>query len=287
MFLCCCGLTLTAAKKPTPLKVMSYNIRYVNDIDTADNTWEARRKPSERMLRHENPDIVGFQEPRAQQRVDLKEDLGDKFGYYSAEEDGVHPKECGHDAIMWNKKRFKLLDKGHWWLSTTPDTVSRPGWGATDTQFRTTVWVKLYDKKSKKNIYFFNTHLPYKWADDEARLACVTLNVERMKQIAGEDATVFITGDMNCSWHPTDSRRGCLVPYFDWMQGARETAPVNLNPDTYSFNGFGGGNPKPTWNLDHIFYRNATPHEFNVVSDNTYGVEYISDHFPITLTLTY
>ena len=71
------------------------------------------------------------------------------------------------------------------------------------------------------------------------------------------------------------------------MSGARESAPVNLNPDTYSFNGFGGGVPKDSWNLDHIFYRNVTPLEFNVVSSEKYGVKYISDHYPITLTLTY
>lgn len=271
----------------TPMKVMSYNLRYTNKIDTAENTWAARRQPSIDMIRDERPDIIGFQEPRADQRANLVEDLGDTYGFFSAVENGADPKQCGHVAIMYLKDRFTLLDKGHFWLSPTPDVPSQPEWNATDRQYRVTVWVHLYDKVAGKDLYFYDTHLPYKWADNEARTECVRLNVARMKENAGDSAAVFITGDMNTSWHPSDKRREGLAPYFEWMSGARESAPVNLNPDTYSFNGFGGGVPKDSWNLDHIFYRNVTPLEFNVVSSEKYGVKYISDHYPITLTLTY
>ena len=47
----------------TPMKVMSYNIRYSNTIDLGDTSWDSRRQPSIDMIRDENPDIIGLQEP--------------------------------------------------------------------------------------------------------------------------------------------------------------------------------------------------------------------------------
>ncbi|WP_295728851.1 endonuclease/exonuclease/phosphatase family protein [uncultured Muribaculum sp.] len=270
----------------TPMKVMSYNIRYSNTIDLGDTSWDARRQPSIDMIRDENPDIIGLQEPRPDQREDLVAGLGDVYTLYCAVDNGVADNRTGHTAIMYRTDRFTVLDKGHFWLSPTPDEESRPAWGAEDTQFRTTVWLHLYDNVAKKELYFFNTHLPYKSADITARTESVKLNVSRMKEKAGRSMPVFITGDMNCSYYSTDERRVSLEPYHEWMWAARDEA-VNLNPESYSFNGFGDGTPAPRWNLDHIFYRKVTPLEFKVVDSDKYGVKYVSDHYPITLTLKY
>ncbi|MDE7407907.1 MAG: endonuclease/exonuclease/phosphatase family protein, partial [Muribaculaceae bacterium] len=201
-------------------------------------------------------------------------------------DDGVADNRSGHTSILYNKNRFTVLDKGHFWLSPTPDTESRPAWGATDTAFRTTIWLLLHDNVANKDLYFFNTHLPYQSADKEARNECVKLNVARMKEKAGRHTPVFITGDMNASWHTQDGRRDCLAPYFEWMWSGREEAN-NLTPNVYSFNGFGESTPGVTWNIDHIFYRKATPVDFEVVYSDKYGVKYVSDHYPITLTLKY
>lgn len=280
------AVSTLSARKKTPMKVMSYNLRYTNKIDTGVNTWAMRRQPSFDMIRDERPDIIGFQEPRPDQMKDLKEGLGDVYGYYSAVEAGVEPRKSGYVAIMYLKDRFNLLDKGHFWLSPTPDVPSKPEWGAQDRQYRMTVWVKLFDKKAGRDVYFFTTHLPYKFPDNDARAACSALNVERMKKIAGQKSAVFITGDMNASWAKSDTCRRSVAPYFRWMKGARETARV-LTPDICSYNGFGTAENVPSWNLDHIFYRNIRPKEFDVITTDKYGVRYISDHYPITLTLEY
>ncbi len=270
----------------TPMKVMSYNIRYSNTIDLGDTSWDSRRQPSIDMIRDENPDIIGLQEPRADQREELAGALGDVYTMYSAVDNGVADNRTGHTAIMYRTDRFTVLDKGHFWLSPTPDVESRPEWGATDTQYRTTIWLHLYDNMAGKEFYFYNTHLPYQSADKAARTECVKLNVARMKEKAGRSIPVFITGDMNTSADSRDDRSGCLEPYFEWMWAARDEA-VNLNPEAFSFNGFGEGSPTYRWNLDHIFYRKVTPLEFKVVDSDSYGVKYISDHYPITLTWRY
>jgi len=58
-----------------------------------------------------------------------------------------------------------------------------------------------------------------------------------MKAIAGDNATIFITGDMNCSYNTDDSRRVGLTPFYTWLESAREKAP-DTNARV-SFNGFG------------------------------------------------
>ena len=270
----------------TPMKVMSYNIRYSNTIDLGETSWDSRRQPSIDMILDEAPDIIGLQEPRPDQREDLIAALADTYTMFCAVDNGVADNRTGHTAIMYRTDRFKVLDKGHFWLSPTPDVESRPEWGATDTQYRTTVWLHLYDNVAQKELYFFNTHLPYQSVDKAARNECVKLNVSRMKELAGRNTPVFITGDMNTSADSRDDRHECLDPYFEWMWAARDEA-VNINPDAYSYNGFGEGAPTYRWNLDHIFYRKVTPLEFNVINSEKYGVKYLSDHYPITLTLTY
>jgi endonuclease/exonuclease/phosphatase family metal-dependent hydrolase len=271
----------------TPMKVMSYNIRYINTLDVDENAWSARRQPSIDMILDESPDLIGYQEMRGEQREDMMMGLTDIYGIYGPYDEGASLTTCGYVDIMYRKDRFDVIDKGFFWLSTTPDVASRPGWGATDTQYRTAVWMYLHDKVANKDFYFCDTHLPYQTADNAARTACVSLIVERLKAKAGRDIPVILTGDMNASWSSKDTRRACLEGYFEWMWSAREDADENLNPNAYSYNGFGASTPAVTWDIDHIFYRKVNAKAFNVVTSDKYGVKYVSDHYPITLSLTY
>ena len=113
-----------------------------------------------------------------------------------------------------------------------------------------------------------------------AREKSAKLNVSKMKELAGENAMLFITGDMNCSYATDDASREALTPYYQWMSAARDIAPAG---DAYSFNNYGSGTATPKRNLDHIFYRNGIAVSFRTITDN-YGVPYISDHYPILLT---
>ena len=88
----------------------------------------------------------------------------------------------------------------------------------------------------------------------------------------------MMAGTMN------DGRRTCLDGFFEFMWSARETAPDGEADDVYSYNNFGEGTPRFTWNIDHIFYRKVTPVRFRTINNDGYGVPYISDHFPILFT---
>ena len=96
-----------------------------------------------------------------------------------------------------------------------------------------------------------------------ARLEGARLNVERMRSIAGKRTPQFIVGDMNA----TAGTPGgvCLEPYFKWLKSACEEAPQ----------------------IDHIFYRCAEPLRYQLLDSTGYGVQYLSDHYPIVCTFRF
>ncbi len=277
------GTDALAADAGCRIKVMSFNMRFDTPKDTGDLDWSRRQQPIARMLAETGPDIVGAQEVLHSMTASLYSQ-NPQFGHYSLKpekEDSVSDRMTGNTAILYRLDRFEALDSGYFWLSATPEKASRP-WDSTDRHYRTAVWLKLRDKRTSKDFYFFSTHFPYKKApiDTKVRAQCAKLICDKIKEIAGDGATVFVTGDMNASDNNYDPRSASLDPYFDYMKAARREAEFTNKRS--SFNGFGRVSPEIRGkNLDHIFYRNATPRLFETVDYPGYGVTYISDHYPI------
>ena len=275
-----------SAAPKSELNVMSYNIRYANASDKGDAAWDARKEASVTMIRDVKPDVIGMQEPRFSQAQYLIGELTEYEHYYLAPDD----KDSQHrNAVWWRKDRFEMLAQGYFFLNEKDITQPIKGWG--HNQFRTALWVKLRERSTGKEFFFFNTHLAHRASpveggdiDQVARTESVKLIVEQMKQIAGRYAPIFVTGDMNASYAAGDGRRACLDGFFEFMWSARETAPDGEADDVYSYNNFGEGTPRFTWNIDPIFYRKVTPVRFRTINNDGYGVPYISDHFPILFT---
>ena len=117
-------------------------------------------------------------------------------------------------AIYYRKEKFDLLDHGTFWLSESPDIVSR-GWDAACN--RTVTWVKLKLKGNNKSFYYFNTHLDHQ--GKIARSKSIELITEKILQIAGKKPVVILGGDMNSS---LDSP--IFKPILRYMKPAREKA---------------------------------------------------------------
>ncbi|MFA6593093.1 MAG: endonuclease/exonuclease/phosphatase family protein [Bacteroidales bacterium] len=266
------------------LKVMSFNVRYLTDDDSGDTNWEKRKDPCVKMIKTQSPDIFGLQEPRDEQRDYLIAQLGDyKFAYVHAE-GSVTSAQSGHTVLGYKSSKFDLVKAGRFWLSATPDTPSTPWACATDRSIRTCVWVELKEKTSGEIVYFFNTHFPYKVADNEARILCSNLCLTRMKNIAGADANTFLVGDLNTSSVSSDSRAYSIQPLFSWMQDGRTSAASS--DAKASYNGYDAASNSAAKNqLDHIFLKNMTPNIFTTDDSDAYGVKYVSDHYPVFLTV--
>lgn len=261
-----CG-SVRAGELAGQFKLISYNIRYVNAPgDEGELAWTARREPSVAMVRRERPDVIGYQEPRSVQ-VDFLIERLPEYGHVLAGNSAD-----GYLLIQYLKAKYDLVDSGHFWLSETPDILSM-GWDGRCR--RITVWVRLREKRSRRELFYFNTHLDHKGT--EARLKGAALNVEKMEEIAGSKAPVFISGDMNAEKGTPTGR--FLVPFEAWMESARAQAPQSDDKATY--NGFGKA---PLHWLDYIYYRNARPLKYETLDGGDYGVKYISDHYPIACT---
>lgn len=206
------------------LKVMSFNIRYSNTTDQGEKSWSQRRKPCVDMIKDVNPGVIGMQESRTEQRNYLKAML---TKYELLEVPNTGTGSGGNSTVLYRTDLFTRVDWGYFYLSDTPEKPSAP-WDATNSARRSSVWVHLKDNASGREFVFLSTHFPESntsAADNEARLKCAQLNVNKMKEIAGT-LPVFIVGDMNCSYAADDTRRSALAPYYAWMQSAGRRLPT-------------------------------------------------------------
>ncbi|MEN7551531.1 endonuclease/exonuclease/phosphatase family protein [Rapidithrix thailandica] len=245
------------------ISIMSFNLRYDEPAD-GDNQWGNRKQACISMLSEMKPSVFGIQEGLHHQVSFIDEHLPD-YNYVGVGRDDGHS-SGEYSAIFYSTEHFELLKSGNFWLSETPETPSL-GWDANN--IRIVTWIQLKDIEKHQTVYVFNTHFDHK--GKTARLKSSQLLVQKIQEIAEENAPVFITGD------------------FNMLIGNAKLAPITSNyfsaqrfaeksDDNQSFNAFG------TWilsrNIDFIFYQNARALSYKTIVKN-YGVPYISDHYPI------
>ena len=258
-------------KEYTDISVISFNIRVDNAAD-GTNVWRNRRDAVVTMIERERPMLLGLQEAQPHQITYLSEHCPDYAWYGLGRDTGKVPPATDSYAaeetmaIFWRTAELELLDKGTFWLSETPDRVSK-GWDAS--YRRTCTWAGFRHKKSGQTCYFFNTHL-----DNDGKVAreeSIKLLVSRMKTINSKRRVSFLTADFNSN--VTDA---CFAPLHVYMRDARANAAVS--DDYPSWNGYGAS----TGRLDHVFFSgdNCTAREFRTLRGD-YGVPYISDHYPV------
>ncbi|MBP3383328.1 MAG: endonuclease/exonuclease/phosphatase family protein [Tidjanibacter sp.] len=249
------------------IKVISYNIRLAHKND-GENYWENRKHASVNMIRTEEPTIIGLQELLKSQLDYLTKELTEYAFIGVGRDNGVEAGEFM--AIFYRTEDVDLLDWGTFWLSQTPEVPSR-GWDAMCR--RTCTWAKFRHKATGKTFMHFNTHLDH--VGNVARREGLRLIVERMGYMVDHTTPTFLTGDFNI---PTDNEAfEMLTPT---LQDARKVSPKSDHRAT--FNGWGNASSI----IDHIFFRGATAHTFQVLCDENYGAPYISDHYPVVLTAT-
>lgn len=253
-----------SSQQQNEVRVISYNIRYMNDKD-GENSWKFRKQASINMVNEELPTVFGLQEAVKAQVDFLQENLPDYAYYGVGRDDGVEKGEFM--AIFYRKDEVKLLDKGTFWLSATPDTPSK-GW---DGQcFRTCTWTLFECKDTGKQFAFLNTHLDHrgKVAQEEGMKTIV----KRIGELVPENIPVFLSGDFN-----TRTDNPIYEPLKAIMTDSRELATETDHRGTYT----GWRVRENPVVVDHIFVRGAEVDRFQVLCDKNYGAPYISDHYPV------
>ena len=185
------GLLLALSIGAQELYVGSYNIRNKNRGDSINgNVWAKRCQVICDQLNFEQPDIFGTQECFIWQIRDMEARLDGYQHIGVARDDGKEQGE--HSAIFYKKDKLKLLCNGDFWLSETPD---KPGLGWDAACVRVCSWGQFKDVRTHLKFYFFSLHMDH--VGKVARREAAKLVVRKIREIAGEEAPVILTGDFN------------------------------------------------------------------------------------------
>ncbi len=253
---------------------MTFNIR-LDAASDGNNAWVNRKQAVCDMLRYYSPDLLGMQEVCPNQLDDLKASLGEYEALGVGRDDGKHKGE--HSPIFFNKARFSLVIHGDFSLSETPETFGKKGWDASYN--RVCTWAVLRDRRSGKQIAFFNTHL-----DNEgsvARREGIRLVLSRVQKYA-HGMPVIITADYNCS----DGEAPFTVLRENGMANARDISPIVYGPP-YSWHDYGRAPSDECVLLDHVFVsRDIKATRYRVIQDKPEKV-WLSDHYPIIINIDY
>lgn len=253
------------------INTMSFNIRYDTPKDGEQN-WHHRKENVVRMINFYDLDIIGMQEVLVTQLNYLKVNLKQYKAIGVGREDG---KDKGEFApIFYRKDRFKELKSGTFWLSSTPNKVSK-GWDAALERIAT--WVILMDKVTKKEFVFMNTHFDHK--GDVARLESAKLLKQKSIELA-EDLPLILTGDFNLVPESEGIRTLLQPDGKHTIINTNQVATYTYGPD-WTTCGFDNRPFKDRKIIDYIFvkgYKKVNKYAvFAEMLDNIF----LSDHCPV------
>jgi len=253
-----------------PIRVMSYNIRFDNPAD-GPNAWPNRKEFLAEQIRNQEPEILGIQESLPHQVSYLAEALP---GYGRA---GVGRDENGtgeSTTIFFRRDRFELTESRSFWLSETPNELSK-GWDAAIRRICT--YVRLTDKKSGEKLLVLNTHFDH--VGEVARKKSAELILQKITELNRKKHPVILLGDFNATpdSEPIAVLKGKLTE-------ARLAAAQATLPQPGSFNAFDSS--KPAINLiDHVFVSREFSVDRYALLVETRADLYPSDHFPVLVEL--
>ncbi len=255
------------------LSLMTYNIRYAT-VNDGENQWEKRKEFLVDQIAFYAPDVFGIQEGLEHQLTFIKDSIA-KYDYVGVgRDDGKKKGEfC---AIFFNKEKLELISEQTFWLSPTPDKVSK-GWDAALERICT--YALFTDKTSGHKFWVFNTHFDH--IGEIARENSAKLIVEKVNEINKDNFPVFVMGDFNLN--ENSKAISYLASVFNDSRSVSEARPFGPHG---TFTGFEFHNPVKD-RIDYIFSsRNDVVIKKYAVLTDSKESRYPSDHFPVLVKVS-
>lgn len=260
--------------KSDTISVATFNVRIRTNSDTGQRSWENRKLPVATLIHHYRFDVVGIQELiDKDQEKELSTYLS-SYSRVSMGRDNTEGTKGERLAIFYLKDRYKMLQKGYFFLSDTPEKASK-GWDAALN--RMCLWVELQDQLTKVSFFVFNTHFDH--VGKEARAQSARLINSKINAIADQQP-VFLLGDFNASPMEIQVYNELCSSLYD----SRNNAPAILEPSIGTFNGWKTEMDAfdEKVRIDYIFTnRRDKLIEYRVINDKVTGNAFPSDHFPV------
>ena len=253
-------------------------------------SWDNSKEAVAKLIVKLDCDLIGMQEVSGVCRDDLanlvKKVGGKKYQLWWV---NTYPKEHKREvgnAIFYNKKEFKLSEQAIYYLSPTPEVMSK-GWDETR-YYRAALTTVVTHKKSGKKFFFIATHGPLAKG---AKGPAGEILVEIDKKYNKEGLPTIVLGDMNS--RPGDPfHQNMLTYYEDSFLVAEKTCGTigTFNSAAGLDKNFEISNRR----IDHIYVHSTDKGKVKVKSYKVNrdkakidGVEvYPSDHNPVIADIT-
>lgn len=252
---------------------MTYNIRYAT-VNDQENQWEKRKEYLTQQIDFYTPDVFGIQEGLHSQLAFINESLSSYAYIGVGRDDG---KKIGeYCAIFFNTKKLEVIDEDTFWLSPTPEKVSK-GWDAALERICT--YAKFKDKVSGNIFFVFNTHFDH--IGEVAREKSAELIVKKVNEINKDSLPVVIMGDFNLN--EKSKAITYLSSVFNDSRIASNAKPFGPHG---TFTGFEFHEPVKD-RIDYIFCSkdNISVKKYGVLTDSK-DSKYPSDHFPVVVKIS-
>lgn len=248
--------------------VMTYNIRYGSADDGADS-WDHRKENLAHEMAFYEPDFIGVQEALHFQ-LEYLDSLLTSYSYIGVgRDDGKEKGE--YSAIFYHTERVRLLDNGTFWLSETPDQISK-GWDAALPRICTYGYFQ-YKKRKKDKIWYFNTHFDHR--GEIARVNSVDLIIQKVRELADLSEAVVISGDFNLP--PKSEAIRKMSAAFNDTYTTSDHPPMGPTTTFTSFDiNKEGGN-----RIDYIFTNDKIQTSKTAILSHWIDGHFNSDHFPV------
>lgn len=253
---------------PGEIIMMSFNIRCIAPVDLGHKSWFYRAKYVMEDVVKSSADVIGFQEVTKWQYDFLKKKMPAYDSVIDYRDGKFNSEGC---PVFYRQDRFELIKKGSFWLSETPDVMSKYQGAAC---YRICSYAVLREKKTGLDFAVFNTHLDHK--SDEARIYGIGVVMDKIKEFGSLPSVIM--GDLNAREN-SETYKNCTANFTDVKYLTRE-------PDSGATYHNWGKEPDNTC----IDYFMTSPSGFRVnsfrVMRNTFDGDYASDHYPILFSAT-
>ena len=256
------------------LTLMTYNIRLNTESDGV-NRWDNRKDFLTGQISFYEPDILGIQESMPGQVADM-DSLLPAYIHIGTAREGEGKGESS--SIFFKSDRFTIFAESTFWLSETPDKVSK-GWDAAYN--RVCTYGLFYDKQNKNFFWVFNTHLDH--IGEIARTKSIELILKKINTVNTNNYPVFLMGDFNST---PDSDR--ILSLKKTMHDTREISKNKPFGPEGTFTGFRYDEPVKEL-IDYIFISKDDIYnvsKYAILTDSK-EFRYPSDHFPVYVKLSF
>lgn len=265
-------IIVTSTSSAQSLRFMTYNIRYATAQD-GDNQWENRKDYLSGQIAFYAPDVFGIQEGLDEQVTYLEKHL-EAYAFVGVGRDDGE-KKGEYCAIFYKKDRLQLLGYDTFWLSETPEIVSK-GWDAALERICT--YALFMDLSTGNNFWVFNTHFDH--IGERAREKSAELIVQKIKALNKDGLPVIVLGDLNLN-----DQSKAIVYLSSVFDDSRKVSVQEPFGPFGTFTGFAFDKPVQD-RIDYIFCSQAgvKVEKYGVLTDSKNG-RYPSDHFPVMIEI--